>query len=130
MAWLDDWPIRELKTIVDDLFWKDFESSDERTDFYCDTITAAQWRIAITHWVWEAYEKVNSKSTALFRSAQHVGFANCRCGCENDKIRVANLRSYEVGLETDPPMEKLSKEEAENLALMDKAQRLQERKEK
>ena len=95
-----------------------------------DTVTAAQWRIAITHWVWEAYEKVNSKSTALFRSAQHVGFANCRCGCENDKIRVANLRSYKVGLETDPPMEKLTKEEAENLALMDKTQRLQERKEK
>merc|ERR1712202_70225 len=85
----------ELKTIVDDLFWNDFESSDEQTDFYCDTITAAQWRISITHWVWKAYLKENSKPNSLFRSAQHVGLANCRCGCENDKVRVAKLRSYE-----------------------------------
>ena len=73
---------------------------------------------------------MNARPNALFRSAQHVGFANCRCGCENDKIRVANLRSYKVGLKTDPPMQKLTKEEAENLAMMDKAQRLQDRKEK
>ena len=38
VAWLDQWPLWDLKTEVDKLFWADFESSKEMTEFFSNPV--------------------------------------------------------------------------------------------
>ena len=64
----------------------------------------------------------------LFKAAQRVGFANCRCGCENHLIRVGKTLSYNVGQQNDPIMKKLSKTDAIALAAADKLERAERRR--
>ena len=67
VAWCDQWPLWDLKCGIEDQSWKDYESSPERTAFYSNPvahggITAAQWRIAITHWTMIAWNETKQKS--------------------------------------------------------------------
>ena len=78
----------------------------------------------------EAWEETRKKSRKLLKSARRVGFANCRCGCENKWIKVGKIETYSVGKKTDPPMQKLSDEDANALLIAEKAQRSKRRKER
>ena len=46
---------RELKNGVRDLFWADFESSVERTKYYCEDVREREWRILLTWWTWQSW---------------------------------------------------------------------------
>jgi len=59
----------------------------------------------------------------LLKSAQRVGFANCRCGCENHLIKVGKIHTYKVGTKTDPVLKELTDEDAHILADEAKAYR-------
>ena len=133
VAWMDQFPLWDLKTEIDKLFWEDFESSPEATDFYSNPvsaggITTAQWRIAITFWVMKAWEITRQKRSKFLNSARKVGLANCRCGCENHYIQVGKLTTYRVGKQTDPPLAPLSKDAAAALAAASKRERAERRK--
>ena len=128
VAWQDQWPLWDLKCGIDKEFWDDYESSPERTAFYSNPvvdggITAAQWRISITHWTMIAWNKTKQKSKQLLKSAQRVGFANCRCECENHLIKVGKIHTYKVGKKTDPVLKELTDEDAQILADESKAHR-------
>lgn len=54
---------RELKNGVRDYFWSDFESSFERTKYYCEDIKEREWRILLTWWTWRSWEKISEGFT-------------------------------------------------------------------
>ena len=62
----------------------------------------------------------------MFQTAQKVGFANCRCGCENDLIRLGKISCFEVGKLGDP-ITKYTPEMAKNMAEQEKLLRYQKR---
>ena len=55
-----------------------------------------------------------------------MGLWNCRCGCENHLIKVRKIQ-YEPPKEEDPKMEPLTKKQANNLYVLDKERRKEER---
>ena len=76
----------------------------------------------------EAWEETRKKSRKLLKSARRVGFANCRCGCENKWIKVGKIETYSVGKKTDPPMQKLSVEDCDALLIAEKVERTKRRR--
>ena len=108
---------RELKNGVRDLFWSDFESSPERTRWYCNDIREVDWRIMLTFWVWQSWEKLSVRSSLILTCAKQVGFANCRCGCENGLLKLCDLIDFELGAPDDPLYEDLTDEEIKNIVL-------------
>lgn len=106
---------RELKNGVRDLFWSDFESSLERTKFYCEDIKEREWRILLTWWTWQSWEKISVKDSLILLCAKQVGFANCRCGCENHLLKICDHIEFELGAPEDPLYDKLSKEEIQEI---------------
>ena len=69
---------RELKNGIRDLFWADFESTPERTEWYCkkNGIRECDWRILITFWTWQSWEKLSVRSSLILTCAKQVGLAN------------------------------------------------------
>ena len=59
-----------------------------------------------------------------------VGLANCRCGCDNHKVKVAKLETYTVGQKDDPPMFEITEEQAELFSKSDKLARAKRKMEK
>ena len=130
-AFSDDWVLGHLKYLINEAFWKDFTSSVERCEWYTNAvkdggIKAYEWRILITHWVYDSWSKVKKKRGAILASAKHVGFANCACGCENNLIAVGKLTSYEVGSLSDP-IPQFTPEVAAAMAMADKRNRAEEK---
>ena len=134
-AWLDFWPLRTLKNIIVQRFWDDFCSSPDRAKWFSSPvkeggIKAFEWRILMTHWVMESWEEFCSRfPTQLFKTAQRVGFANCRCGCENDLIRIGKINNFKLG-ELGDPITEYTPEMAKNMADMEKLERFKKRQEK
>ena len=108
---------RELKNGIRDLFWNDFESSPERTDWYCNSIKEPDWRILLTHWTWQSWEKLSVRSSLILTCAKQVGFANCSCSCENDLLKLCDLIDFELGQPEDPLYEELTDEEIRTMVL-------------
>ena len=72
---------RELKNGIRDIFWGDFKSSPKRIEWYCKhDVREVDWRILLTFWTWQSWEKLSVLSSLILTCAKQVGFANCSCG--------------------------------------------------
>ena len=98
-----------------EIFLADFESSLERTKFYCEDITDKEWRILLTWWTWASWEKISVKNSLILLCSKQIGFANCRCGCENSLLKICDSIDFDLGGPDDPLYEELSKEEIQTL---------------
>jgi len=120
---------RRFKNYIYEEFWDDYSSSPERLKFFTEDIKEREWRILITRWAGEAWDKLKSESEIIERCAKSVGLYNCRCGCENHLIKVRHIL-YDPPKENDPKMEPLTKEQARRLFKLDKQTRQEERQQK
>ena len=55
------------------------------------------------------------KDSLILLCAKQVGFANCRCGCENHLLKICDHIDFELGEPEDPLYEELSKEEIQQI---------------
>ena len=69
----------------------------------------------LTFWVWQSWEKLSVRSSLILTCAKQVGFANCRCGCENGLLKLCDLIDFELGAPDDPLYEDLTDEEIKNI---------------
>ena len=64
------------------------------------------------------------------KCACEVGYANCRCGCQNNLVTLNRISTYKVPGVDELPMEPLTKEEARDMALAERIRRKEEREQK
>ena len=92
-------------------FWEDMQSSDERTNFYTTEIKESDWRILLTCWAGNSWERFKNKTSLIKKSAKRMCLWNCRCGCKNHLIKVRKIQ-YEPPKEDDPKIEPLTQKQA------------------
>ena len=106
---------RELKNGIRDIFWGDFESSPKRTEWYCKHVREVDWRILLTFWTWQSWEKLSVRSSLILTCAKQVGFANCYCGCENNLLKLCDQIDFDLGGPEDPLYEDLTDEQIQTM---------------
>ena len=110
-----------LKVKMSDYYWEEFSKNDDSIEYFSTLIKAHEWRIWYTRWAARAWRELCSEPKLIFKCAQSVGYANCICGCENDKIGVFwDGYEYVAPSREETKMEPLSKEEVEQHRLLHK----------
>ena len=56
-----------------------------------------------------------AEDSLILLCAKQVGFANCRCGCESNLLKIHDHIDFELGEPEDPLYEELSKEEIQQI---------------
>jgi len=119
---------KRIKGYMRDLFWKEYESSEEKCNFWTSDAKEHHWRIMYTRWLAEAWGKFCEDQKFILQCAREVGYANCRCGCENHYMKLDRISKYVPPSKSDPRMEALSKEEAKTMALAERLMRKEVRR--
>ena len=88
-----------------------------RTQWYCERIREVDWRILLTFWTWQSWEKLSVRSSLILLCAKQVGFANCSCGCENHLLKLCDQIDFDLGAPDDPIYEELSNEEIQTMVV-------------
>ena len=65
-----------IKQGMRDRFWADFESSEERCNFWCSEAKEYHWRIMYTRWLAESWEEFCKNPNFIMKCAKEVGLAN------------------------------------------------------
>ena len=104
-----------------DYYWEEFSKNDDSIEYFSTLIKAHEWLIWYTRWTARAWRELCSEPKLIFKCAQSVRYANCICGCENDKIGVFwDGYEYVAPSREETKMEPLSKEEVEQHRLLHK----------
>ena len=98
-------------------FGGDFESSPKRTEWYCKHVREVDWRILLTFWTWQSWEKLSVRSSLILTCAKQVGFANCYCGCENNLLKLCDQIDFDLGGPEDRIYEDLTDEQIKTMVM-------------
>lgn len=127
---IDDEIGQWYKRYICDRFWEDLVEDPDKRHFLNEKLRSSDKRILLTQYASEAWVALKNESKMIFKCAQRVGYANCRCGCENHKIRVGNIVDYDVPKLGTPKMKQLTREKAKQMALINSALRKDKKEEK
>ena len=101
-----------LKVKMSDYYWNEFSKSDESIEYFSTHIKEHEWRIWYTIWAGRAWRELCTQKDMIIKCAKAVGYCNCLCGCENDKIDVFwDGYEYVAPSREEKKMKPLSKDE-------------------
>ena len=118
---IDDEIGRFFKQNLSTMLWDDIIEKPDLRYFLNEKLKESDKRILMVDYASKAWTKTKQNSALIQKCAKRMGFFNCRCGCENDKVNVGRIVDYQVEAFGSEKYKALTNVEAKSACLANSA---------